>query len=91
MNRRTRRGAPDMPGLRSWGQVLNYQFLGCARPLLPVVRVPAEDALGAVELLGQERAGQQVRPGRAAEGKRQPYFGTAVLRDIDTRYVTGYN
>ncbi len=109
MNRRTRRGAPDMPGLdlqplmaplgsRAWGhtfgvtrsgshsrgqvlhgrgQVLNYQFLIPARPsrpapallaaLLPVVRVPGEDGLGAVELLGQERAAEQVRPGRGAE------------------------
>ncbi len=46
-----------MPGLRA--------------SLVPVVRVAGEDGLGAVQLLGQERAGQQVQPGHGAQGVQQ--------------------
>ncbi len=56
-----------------------------------MIGVPGEDALGAVELLGQQRPGRQVRTGCQVAGARQPCFNAAALRDIDTCYVTGYS
>jgi hypothetical protein len=35
--------------------------------------------------------GSDLRPDHGAEVERQPNFGIGVLRDTDTRYVTGYN
>ncbi len=46
----------------------------------------------ASELTATEPApASDARPGHGAEVERQPYLYTGVLRDIDTRYVTGYN
>src|SRR5690625_3036285 len=38
---------------------------------VPVVGVALEDGVGAVELLGEEEADQQVRPGHGAEGEQE--------------------
>ncbi len=59
--------------------------------LVPVVRVAAEDRLGAVELLGQERAAEQVRSSHGAEGAYRPNSHTHVSGHFDTCYVTSYN
>ena len=39
--------------------------------LLPMIRMPGQYGLGAVELFGQHRARQQMRPRRPAEGEQQ--------------------
>ena len=56
------------------GEALNHRSLPC-----PMIGMACKNARCAIELFGEHRARQQMRPGGAPEGEQQVGFGTLFL------------